>query len=176
MESLSYGFKIKFIISIQGEQLNKFESYRVDYFDKEHWSDFKDLVKKPVENYLDITDEAINVLYEITAGNPYFTNIICETMMRIAIEKRDSFVTDIEMNEAIKKSIEIAEAEIFAHFWEDGIKEDNDKEEEISYKRRKILLALSELEKNDENLTKEKIIDRLIAELSELEIKNILKE
>ncbi len=170
------GEKIKFIISIQGEQLNKFESYRVDYFDKEHWSDFKDLVKKPVENYLDITDEAINVLYEITAGNPYFTNIICETMMRIAIEKRDSFVTDIEMNEAIKKSIEIAEAEIFAHFWEDGIKEDNDKEEEISYKRRKILLALSELEKNDENLTKEKIIDRLIAELSELEIKNILKE
>lgn len=170
------GEKIKFIISIQGEQLNKFESYRVDYFDKEHWSEFKDLVKKPVENYLDITDEAINVLYEITAGNPYFTNIICETMMKIAIEKRDSFITDVEMDEAINKSVETAEAEIFAHFWEDGIKEDNDKEEEISYKRRKILLALAELEKNNENLTKEKIADKLIGELPELEIKNILKE
>lgn len=170
------GEKIKFIISIQGEQLNKFESYRVDYFDKEHWSEFKDLVKKPVENYLDITDEAINVLYEITAGNPYFTNIICETMMKIAIEKRDSFITDVEMDEAIKKSVETAEAEIFAHFWEDGIKEDNDKEEEISYKRRKILLALAELEKNNENLTKEKIADKLTGELPELEIKNILKE
>lgn len=170
------GEKIKFIISIQGEQLNKFESYRVDYFDKEHWSEFKDLVKKPVENYLDITDEAINVLYEITAGNPYFTNIICETMMKIAIEKRDSFITDVEMDEAIKKSVETAEAEIFAHFWEDGIKEDNDKEEEISYKRRKILLALSELEKNNENLIKEKIADKLTGELLELEIKNILKE
>jgi hypothetical protein len=170
------GEKIKFIISIQGEQINKFEAYRVDYFDKEHWSEFKDLVKKPVENYLDITDEAINVLYEITAGNPYFTNIICETMMRMAIEKRDSFITDVEMDEAIKKSIEIVEAEIFAHFWEDGIKEDNDKEEEISYKRRKVLLALSELERNNENLTKEKIVDKLIGELPELEIKNILKE
>lgn len=170
------GEKIKFIISIQGEQLNKFESYRVDYFDKEHWSEFKDLVKKPVKNYLDITDEAINVLYEITAGNPYFTNIICETMMKIAIEKKDSFITDVEMDEAIKKSVETAEAEIFAHFWEDGIKEDNDKEEEISYKRRKILLALAELEKNNENLTKEKIADKLTGELPELEIKNILKE
>lgn len=170
------GEKINFIISIQGKHLNKFKSHRVDYFDKEHWSEFKDLVEKPVENYLDITDEAINLLYEITAGNPFFTNVICETMMEIAIEKKDSFVTDVEMDEAIKKSVETAEAQIFSHFWEDGIKEDNDKEEEISYKRRKVLLALSELEKYKENLTKEKIIDKLIGELSELEIKNILKE
>lgn len=170
------GEKINFIISIQGEQLNKFKSHRVDYFDKEHWSEFKDLVKKPVENYLDITDEAINLLYEVTAGNPFFTNVICETMMEIAIEKRDSFITDVEMDEAIKKSVETAEAQIFSHFWEDGIKEDNDKEEEISYKRRKVLLALSELERNNENLTKEKIADKLIGELPELEIKNILKE
>jgi hypothetical protein len=170
------GEKINFIISIQGEQLNKFKSHRVDYFDKEHWSEFKDLVKKPVENYLDITDEAINLLYEVTAGNPFFTNVICETMMEIAIDKKDSFITDAEMDEAIKKSIETAEAQIFSHFWEDGIKEDNDKEEEISYKRRKVLLTLSELERNSENLTKEKITDKLIGELQELEIKNILKE
>ncbi|KKR29165.1 MAG: hypothetical protein UT60_C0006G0028, partial [candidate division CPR2 bacterium GW2011_GWD2_39_7] len=100
------GEKINFIISIQGEHLNKFQPYKVDYFDKEHWSEFKDLVKKPVETYLDITDEAINLLYEVTAGNPFFTNVICDTMMKIAIEKRDSFITDVEMDEAIKKSIE----------------------------------------------------------------------
>ncbi|MDN5114013.1 phosphoribosyltransferase-like protein [Aliarcobacter butzleri] len=170
------GEKINFIISIQGEQLNKFKSHRVDYFDKEHWSEFKDLVKKPVEKYLDITDQAINLLYEETAGNPFFTNVICETMMKIAIFKKDSFITDTEMIEAISKSVEAAEPQIFSHFWEDGIKEDNDKEEEISYKRRKILLTLSELEKNNISITKDVISDKLIEEISELEIKNIINE
>ena len=170
------GEKINFIISIQGEQLNKFKSHRVDYFDKEHWSEFKDLVKVPVRNYLDITDEAINKLYEQTAGNPFFTNVICETMMEIAIERRDSFITDVEMEEAIKKSIEMAETQIFLHFWEDGIKEDNEKEEEVSYKRRKVLLVLSELENNNKSLTRVNITDMLSDELGEIEVKKILKE
>ena len=72
------GEKIDFIIDTQGEQLNKFKSHRVDYFDKEHWNEFKDLVKIPVQDYLDITDEAINRLYESTTGNPFFTNVICD--------------------------------------------------------------------------------------------------
>jgi len=170
------GEKINFIISIQGEQLNKFKSHRVDYFDKEHWNEFKDLVKIPVANYLDITDEAISKLYESTAGNPFFTNVICEKMMEIAIEKRDSFITHIEIEESIDKSISNAEPQIFSHFWEDGIKEDNDKEEEISYKRRRILLALSELEKNKKLLSENNILDKLVDEMSEKEIKRVLKE
>lgn len=170
------GEKINFIISTQGEQLNKFKSHRVDYFDKAHWSEFKDLVKVPVEDYLDITDAAINKLYEQTAGNPFFTNVICEVIIERAIKKRDSFITDIEVEEAIKQSIEDAETQIFSHFWEDGIKEDNDKEEEVSFKRRKVLLVLADLEKKGEILSGSQVRDKLIGEFPEDEIKKILTE
>ena len=49
-------------------------------------------------------------------------------------------------------------------------------EGEISYKRKRILLALSELEKNKSPLREENILDKLVDEISEADIKGILKE
>ena len=170
------GEKIEFIINIQGEQLNKFNSCRVDYFDKEHWTQYKEFVEKPVYGYLDITEQAIDQIYTVTAGNPFFTNVICKEMLNLAIENRDSHITDIEIDIAIQKSIDKAESQIFSHFWEDGIREDNDKEEEESYKRRIVLLTLASLENDGKQLSKQYILDRVILEFNENEIKRILKE
>lgn len=170
------GEKIDFIISIQGEQLNKFDSCRVDYFDKEHWQQFKELVQKPVQEFIDITDEAIEKIYNETAGNPFFTNVICKEMLDLAVSKKDTHITNIEVAEAIKKSLQKTETQRFSHFWEDGIREDNDKEEEISYKRRSVLLALSMIHKNNKSLTQMHIKDQLINEFDANEVEKILKE
>jgi hypothetical protein len=170
------GEKIDFIISIQGEQLNKFDSCRVDYFDKEHWQQFKELVQKPVENYIDITDEAIEKIYNETAGNPFFTNVVCKEMLNLSIDKKDTHITDIEIEKAIKKSLLNTETQRFSHFWEDGIREDSDKEEEISYKRRSVLLSLASLNKLGKELSQSNIKDYLINEFEENEIERILKE
>ncbi|MFK2823297.1 AAA family ATPase [Arcobacter sp. YIC-80] len=170
------GEKIDFIISIQGEQLNKFDSCRVDYFDKEHWQQFKELVQKPVQDFIDITDEAIEKIYNETAGNPFFTNVICKEMLDLAVNKKDTHITNIEVDEAIKRSLQKTETQRFSHFWEDGIREDNDKEEEISYKRRSVLLALSMLHKNNKSLTQMHIKDQLINEFDANEVEKILKE
>jgi hypothetical protein len=170
------GEKIDFIISIQGEQLNKFDSCRVDYFDKEHWQQFKELVQKPVNNYIDITDKAIEKIYNETAGNPFFTNVICKEMLNLAIDKKDTHITDIEIKKAICKSLQKAETQRFSHLWEDGIREDNDKEEEISYKRRSILLSFATLNKEGKKLKLNNIKDDLITEFEENEIERILKE
>ncbi|MFT5835625.1 MAG: putative AAA+ superfamily ATPase [Sulfurimonas sp.] len=170
------GEKIEFIISMQGQQLNKFNSQRIDYFDKEDWSQFKELVQKPVKGYIDITDEAIDRIYDETAGNPFFTNTICKQMLSLAIEKKDSHITDIEINIAIEKALKYAGTQKFLHFWEDGIREDKDKEEEVSYKRRSVLLSLATIEKEKKQLKKQFIIDNLINEFEENEIIRILKE
>jgi DNA polymerase III delta prime subunit len=170
------GEKIDFIISIQGEQLNKFDSCRVDYFDKEHWQQFKELVQKPVQGFIDITDEAIEKIYNETAGNPFFTNVICKEILDLAVNKKDTHVTDIEVNEAIEKSLQKTETQRFSHFWEDGIREDNDKEEEISYKRRSILLSLSMLHNKNKSLTQIHIKDQLVNEFDANEVEKILKE
>ncbi|MEV9526548.1 MULTISPECIES: phosphoribosyltransferase-like protein [Aliarcobacter] len=170
------GEKISFLMSIHGKHLNFFNEHRIDYFDKEHFNQFKELVTKPVSGYIEITDEAIEEIYNKTEGNPYFTNFICKEMLNTAIEKKDSHITDKEMRDAINKAISKAETHIFAHFWEDGIREFNDKQEEISYKRRSILLALASLEKADKQLKQCFIIDKLVEEFNKDEIKRILKE
>ena len=122
-------------MSIHGKHLNFFNEHRIDYFDKEHFNQFKELVTKPVSGYIEITDEAIEEIYNKTEGNPYFTNFICKEMLNTAIEKKDSHITDKEMRDAINKAISKAETHIFFFFCEDGIREFNDKQEEISYKR-----------------------------------------
>jgi len=172
------GEKISFLMSIHGKHLNFFNEHRVDYFDKEHLNQFKELVQKPVSGYIDITDEAIENVYVETAGNPYFTNLICKEMLNIAIEKKDSHITDKEMIEAIEKVIYKAEKHIFIHFWEDGIRELQDESiaEETSYKRRSVLLALSSLLKAKKLLKQEYITDKLTDEFNESETKRILKE
>lgn len=170
------GEKISFLMSIHGKHLNFFNEHRIDYFDKEQFNQFKELVTKPVSGYIDITDEAIEEIYNKTAGNPYFTNFICREMLSTAIEKKDSHITDKEMQEAIDRALIKAENHVFAHFWEDGIIEFNDKQEEVSYKRRSVLLALSSLEKANKTLNQTYVIDKLIEEFNKNEIRRILKE
>ena len=156
------GEKMDFIISSHGEQLNKFQSIRVDYFDKDKYlNDFHDLARKPVENILEFTDQSLDYLYNQTSGNPFFTTIVCAKLFSLMVSKRDCHVTDIEMKEAISNVIEENDTQIFAHFWEDRIKGKPDEEEGISILRRKIIISIaqvlilnSEAEKNqllDEN-------------------------
>lgn len=88
------GEKMEFILSCQGDTLNRFQAIRVDYFDKEkHWSDFQDLIKKPVAQWLEISDEALTALHDQSAGNPYFAKMICKSLFNIMKDRRDCDVT-----------------------------------------------------------------------------------
>ncbi len=180
----NYGFllvggeKMDFIISSQGEQLNKFQSIRVDYFDKgKYFNDFQDLAKKPVENILEFSDKALDYLYNQTAGNPFFTIIVCARLFSLMVDKRDSHVTEIEMKAAIDLVIEDSDIQIFSHFWEDGIKGKANEEEEISIVRRKILIAIANviLKYGEANINN--VIDEIIRNsISEDKAKDYLKE
>lgn len=141
------GEKIDFIKSCQGDTFNKFTQIPVDYFDREqHWSDFQELVRRPTQDWLEITDDAIVAIYEQTAGNPYFTMCICREIFSLALRKRDYFITKSEVTE---EAVPLALKHIgtgFYHFWEDGIFETTgDRVEEVSIRRRKILLALANI-------------------------------
>ena len=97
-------------------------------------------------------------------------------MLNIAIDKKDTHITEIEIEEAIDKSLQKTEIQRFSHFWEDGIREDNDKEEEISYIRRSILLSFANLNQKNKILSSEHIKDDLLNEFNEYEIEKVLKE
>jgi len=141
------GEGMDYIMNFQGHALNKFHSIQLDYFDREkHWSDFQELVRRPVEPWLEIKDDAVVALYEQTAGNPFFTKLILESLLQTMVERRDCHITQAEVKEAATFTIkEKTATNKVDHFWSDGIFEpDNHRKEEISMLRKKILLCFAE--------------------------------
>ncbi len=138
---------MEFIMALQGHALNKFQSIQVNYFDREeHWSDFAELVRRPVAEHLEITDGALVALYEQSAGNPFFTKLICARLFKNMVNRRDSHVTESEVAAATKRALrgDIAANKV-QHFWTDGIFESGIRHEETSIRRRKVLLCLADV-------------------------------
>ncbi len=173
------GEKMEYILS-QWQEFNKFKPIRVDYFDKKsEWDDFKNLIKLPVKGILEISDRAIDYIYMQTSGNPYFTKKICIKLFELMVDNRDSHATEQEAKQAtqIARGISNIAATDFSHFWKDGIKEKEEKEEQISINRRKVLLALGQLLEGNVKTTKEAIIDKSMANgLNTLEAEKTLDE
>ena len=107
---------MQFVFDCQGEALNKFQTIRVDYFDKErHWNDFQDLVLRPVKSWLIFVDTALVRLHSEAAGNPFFTVLICRSLFKIMVSRRDRHVTVDEVEEAIEAALENCSPTSFAH-------------------------------------------------------------
>jgi hypothetical protein len=83
------GEKMTHILDCQGDQLNKWGVISVDYFSRERdWSDYRELITRPASNVLDFDDDAIEALHELTAGNPYYTKLICRYVYRQSVDQR----------------------------------------------------------------------------------------
>jgi hypothetical protein len=144
------GEKMGFIKNVQAIHLNLFRTFSLDYFDAENsWNDFEELVRQPVKGNLEIDSKAIQKIYSYTLGHPYFTKKICQELYTQCVNKHDTHVTVEEMHEAILRAIATSDVNDFAHFWDDGIMEKGDEQEEISVIRRRAFLALIEANGNN---------------------------
>jgi hypothetical protein len=153
--------KMEYVLSCQGDSLNKFVKIPVDYFDKEtQWSAFVDLIRRPASVYLEYSDSAVASLHEVSAGNPYFAKLICRSIYRSMIERRDSHVTEMEVEQGVQKTVCEIGANSFQHFWQDGIIDPPPRSEEISVRRAKVLLGLTECVRNGEACTVENVTRR----------------
>lgn len=171
------GEKLEYILS-QWQEFNKFKPFRVDYFNKRtEWEDFKALIKYPIEGFMEISDKAIDYIYNQTSGNPYFTKKICAVMFSLMVSNRDSHITEEEAKRAttIARDSNNIAATDFSHFWKDGIKEKD--EDEISINRRKVLLSIGQIFKKGQKSSKQMIIDQSISNgLTELQAEKTLAE
>ena len=177
--------KMAHVIDSQGDKLNKWKVHQVDYFTREtDWPDYCDLVRRPVCNDLNFTDGALQVIHSATSGNPYFTKLICQQILYTAIQRRDNYITDYEVNQAIETESNQIEKNAFQHFWEDGIFASGQTGIEKSVRRRKILIAVSDTLLSDGVASVEKItqhtlckdIHSLAADLAEFVTRKVLVE
>ena len=137
------GEKMRAILDAQGDTLNKWSVVQVDYFDREKdWAAYRELVHRPAAGILDYTDDAVTALYEATAGNPFFTNLVCLTIFRTAVARRDCHVTSVEVEQAVRTTAQEVETNAFQHFWMDGIVGSGTAER--TNVRRRVLVALAD--------------------------------
>lgn len=148
------------IIRQSTDRLNLFSPFQVDYFDKEKFfGDFQELIRYPLQNILEFSDESINEIYELTEGNPFFTKFICDKLFKQACDKKDSYIAIDETREAIRDSIESLDTINVNHFWIDGIWEDKtERLDQIQTQRRKFLIAYAEIKRCKGRVKKQDIL------------------
>jgi len=138
------GENMPFIISSQGDQLNKFIREPLDYFNRTtEWVDYVQLIKKPVKENLNWYDTAITELFNITNGNPFYTKLLCRRIYSDAIKERDIEITANEVNKALNHEIPRLDTNAFSHIWKDGISADRREEVVYELKRCRFLIALA---------------------------------
>lgn len=139
------GEKMEIIKKHQGYRLNKFKLESITYFDKENnYTNFTKLIRKPISDSLEITDEGIALIYEYTSGNPYFTKLICIKIVDIMLRRRDSSITVNEVTEGIQYTLNTIGSNSFHHFWMDGVLNEETSKEDRFEDRRKLLLSFAE--------------------------------
>jgi AAA+ ATPase superfamily predicted ATPase len=174
------GENIRSIMSSQGYQLNKWLVHSLDYFHKaDNWTDFQDLIRKPVARSIEYSNEAVEEIFSWTNGNPYFTNLICQETYQTCTTNKDAFVTKSEITEAVSRKITTIEDNAFQHFWEDAI-DRGDYVEEVSIRRRRILLALAAvlqrgLPPTQETICQERLIDPIGPDGTNAELKRFVE-
>lgn len=153
------GEKMPYVMSSQGDKLNKFSGISLDTFNQEtEWKDYEDLIRAHSPQGIQWHDSAVRSIYEETDGHPYFTKLLCANLLEKSILDRDAEITREEVDSCMPSIIDQLEGNVFAHFWKDGIQGSHEDAEVKQLKRCHLLIGYaravrSSVPLNVENIT-----------------------
>ena len=154
--------RMPYVMSSQGEKLNKFVHESLDSFDREsEWVDYCNLIRTPIENSIKIHEAALRKCFELTQGHPYFTKVLCATVYASAVDTRDAEVSVGEVKRAAERVVSTLDTNAFAHYWRDGIQGDANDIEIVSLNRCRVLVAWARAARLREALDWETISTKL---------------
>ena len=134
--------KMPYVMSSQGEKLNRFARESLDSFDLSlEWADYRALVENPVAQSIKVHEAAVRKLFDLTDGHPYFTKVLCIALYEWAVQHKDAEVSLAEVAKAAERMIDGLDTNAFAHYWRDGIRGDSTEVEIMSLNRCRLLVA-----------------------------------
>ena len=134
--------RMPYVMSAQGEKLNKFQGDSLNSFDlSKEWVDYRSLIENPLRDSVTIYEAAVRKLFDYTGGHPYFTKVICSAIFGRAVRFGDAEVSATEVVKAAEEVIANLDINAFAHYWRDGIRGDREEVEIISLNRCRMLVA-----------------------------------
>ncbi|MEZ9569084.1 hypothetical protein AB4242_09380 [Vibrio splendidus] len=150
--------RMSFVMSSQGEKLNKFSRESLNTFKQdEEWQDYEDLIKSSLKEVIIWHDNAIRAVHNITNGHPYFTKQICSAIFDNAVSSRDSEISVEEVEKSVTRLVAELDVNAFQHFWRDGIQGELDEVEIITLKRCRVLVGYARSKRLSHETTVENI-------------------
>ncbi|MEZ4594504.1 MAG: AAA family ATPase, partial [Chloroflexota bacterium] len=107
------------------------------------------LITEPVAPDLIYDDLAIDKILRVTAGHPYFVQLVCYTLVQRANSERTGYVTISDVNAALDEMLSLGEVH-FAYLWQRS-----------SYAERVVLTAVAHMSSDDATLYPEDIVEFL---------------
>ena len=158
--------RMPYVMSAQGEKLNKFAGESLNSFDlTNEWGDYRALVENPLRNVVTIYEEAVRKLFDYTNGHPYFTKVICSAVFERSVRFRDAEVSATEVTKAAEQVITNLDINSFAHYWRDGIRGGAEDVEIISLNRCRTLVAWARVARIGQPTSRENLVENLYAGL-----------
>ena len=150
------------IKNLQGDRLNKFRPVQVDYFDRsQNWTDFLNLIRRPVEEWLTISDSALDRLFHASAGNPYFAKLIANQLFSDLVEQHHSDASELDMDWAIDRTVKSVSSNSFAHFWTDGLVDHTGDADTQRTVRRHVLIGIGRAFRRADSVTEATVAEEL---------------
>ncbi|MCB0067016.1 MAG: hypothetical protein KDD77_07695, partial [Caldilineaceae bacterium] len=72
------------------------------------------LIVEPVRGFLEYDDLAIDKILRLTAGHPYFVQVLCHAVIFDANRERRTVVTAHDVEAAVPRALEMSEAHLLA--------------------------------------------------------------
>lgn len=107
------------------------------------------LIGEPVAPHIIYDDLAIDKILRVTAGHPYFLQLVCYTLVKQANQQKTGYVTISDVNVALDEMLRLGEVH-FAYLWQRS-----------SHSERAVLAAAAHLMDRNEPLHPEAFIDYL---------------
>jgi outer membrane protein assembly factor BamB len=107
------------------------------------------LITEPVAPQLLYDDLAIDKILRVTAGHPYFLQLVCYTLVKRANQERTGYITISDVNEALDEMLRLGEVH-FAYLWQRS-----------SFNERALLTAAAHLSEGNEPLYPEELAEYL---------------
>ncbi|MCZ7668316.1 MAG: hypothetical protein M5U34_14560 [Chloroflexi bacterium] len=75
------------------------------------------LIREPVDPYLVYDDLALDKIERVTAGHPYFLQLVCYTLVKRANAQHSTYLTISDVNAALDEMMLLGEVH-FAYIWQ----------------------------------------------------------
>ena len=172
------GENMPFVMDRQGQKLNKFIKEPLDYYSRDlEWSDYTALIRQPTGNLMYWHDQALAEVFNISNGNPYFTNHVCAQVLRIAVSQRDNDITLDEVEFAVSKELSTLDPNSFVHLWQDGALSTSDDAEAQIMRRRRVLVATARILRAGQPITLDAIVaNKSSTKLSDVEVPAVVDD